>query len=81
MLIKFSCNNPDCKNEISKFFKSHKDIPPFLDCGSCGTGKLEREYESPSSKSTFVIDNGFQAKSVEVLSEIIEIEEKKVNRD
>jgi hypothetical protein len=81
MLIKFSCNNPRCKNEISKFFKTYKDIPSFLDCGSCGTGKLEREFSAPSSKSVFVVDNGFQAKSVEVTTEILDQENKKVNRD
>lgn len=81
MLIKFYCNNPDCGNEISKFFKSHKDIPPFLDCGACGTGKMEREYSAPSSKSTIVVDNGFQSKSVEVLTEVVAKEEKKVNHD
>jgi len=81
MLIMFSCNNPECKNSISKFFKSHKDIPPFLDCGECGTGKLEREYSSPSSKSTVFVDNGMQAKTVEVLSEVVERESQKVNHD
>jgi hypothetical protein len=81
MLIKFSCNNPNCRNEISKFFKHHKDIPSFLDCGSCGTGKLEREFGAPTSKSVFVVDNGFQSKSVEVTSEILEREQKKVNHD
>lgn len=81
MLIKFVCNNTDCNNEISKFFKTHKDISPFLDCGACGTGKMEREYSAPSSKSTIVVDNGFQAKSVEVLTEVVERENQKVNND
>lgn len=81
MLIKFSCNNPDCQNEISKFFRSHKDIPPFVDCGECGTGKLEREYSAPSSKSTVIVDNGYQSKSVEITNDLIERETKKVNHD
>lgn len=81
MLIKFVCNNPQCNNEISKFFKNHKDIPPFLDCGSCGTGKLEREFGAPTSKSVFVVDNGYQSKSVEITSEILENERRKVNND
>jgi hypothetical protein len=81
MLIKFICNNPECDNNTSKFFKSYTDIPPFLDCGACGTGKLEREFSFPSSKSTVVVDNGFQQKAVEILSEVVEEQRKKVDRD
>lgn len=41
-MITFKCNNPDCDNQITKFFSKMKDVSPFLDCGECGTGKLER---------------------------------------
>lgn len=77
MIIKFVCNNPDCDNEISKFFKNHKDISPFLDCGACGTGKLERTLGAPSSKSTQFVDNGSQARRVEVMDAVVEKEQKK----
>lgn len=74
MLIKFVCNNPDCENHISKFFKRHQDIPPFLDCGACGIGKMERQIGAPSSKSVLTIDNGIQANAVEVNTEVIQRE-------
>jgi len=81
MLIKFICNNSDCNNEISKFFKTISQVPPFLDCGACGCGKMERHLSSPSSKSTFVIDNGHQAKEIEVLSEVIDREFERTKTD
>ena len=81
MLIGYTCNNSDCKNSISKFFKNHLEVAPFLDCGACGVGKLERDFEAPTSKSTVTIDNGFQAKSIEVLVDVIEREREKVDRD
>lgn len=73
-MIKFECNNPDCNNGITKHFVKVKDIPPFLDCGACGTGKLERQLGAPSSKSTQVIDNGVQARRVEVMNDVVEKE-------
>jgi len=74
MMILFRCNNPDCTNSIKKYFKTSKDIPPFLDCGECGVGKMERQLHAPSSKSTQIIDNGIQSRQVEVTNEVVEKE-------
>ncbi len=73
-MISFKCNNPDCDNSIVKMFTKVKDIPPFLDCGACGTGKLERQLGAPSSKGTQIIDNGIQARRVEVMNDVVEKE-------
>jgi len=81
MMIKFVCNNPDCDNEIDKFFKVAKDIAPFLDCGACGTGKLERTLGAPSSKSTQFIDTGAQARKVEVMIAVVEKEQNKLKQE
>ena len=81
MMVKFECNNPECDNEISKYFKSFKDISPFLDCGACGTGKLERTLGAPSTKSTQFIDNGIQARRVEVMSEVVQKERDKLDKE
>lgn len=79
MMINFACNNPDCDNSINKYFKKSKDIPPFLDCGACGTGKLERMLGAPTSKSTQFLDNGVQARKVEVMNAVVEKEQDKIN--
>jgi hypothetical protein len=71
LLINFCCNNDDCKNSIEKYFTKAKDIPPFLECGSCGVGKLERILGAPASKSVQYLDNGMQARAVEVNSEVV----------
>jgi hypothetical protein len=81
MLINFVCNNCDCKNSITKMFKNFKDIPPFLDCGQCGIGKLERQLGAPSAKSTQVVDNGNQAKAVEVMNEVVLKEQERLYRE
>ena len=81
-MIKFVCNNPYCDNNIDKLFQGYKPkIPPFLDCGACGTGKLERVLGSPSSDSVQIIDNGLQSRQVEVSKIVIDKERKKLYTD
>jgi len=77
-MIKFLCNNPDCDNNIVKVFQDVKLIPPFLDCGACGTGKLERQLGAPGSHKTQIVDNGIQSKQVEVSDEVVEKETKRL---
>lgn len=78
MMIKFVCNNIDCNNSIDKLFKKHRDIPPFLDCGACGTGKMERQLGAPTSKSTQFLDNGAQIRRVEVTSDVVQKEQERL---
>lgn len=73
-LIKFCCNNPECDNSRDHFYAKRKDIPPFLDC-FCG-GKLERTLGAPSSMSKVSVDNGVQAKTVEIVDRWNEIKER-----
>lgn len=77
-MIRFVCNNSDCVNEITKIFSNAKEIPPFLDCGECGIGKLERTLAAPATKSTQFIDNGLQSRKVEVSNDLIERERKRL---
>ena len=78
MIILFKCNTPACKNYIKKFFRKASEIPLFLDCGECGIGKMERQLESPFSKSTVIIDNGNQQRQVEVDNTVVEQERDKI---
>ena len=73
-MITFQCNNPSCDNNITKLFTDFRKIPQTLDCGACGIGKLERQLGAPSSKSTQVIDNGIQARKVEIDNDVVEKE-------
>lgn len=78
MLIKYICNG--CGNYITKYFSKSSEIKPFLDCGQCGTGKLERQLGVPSTSGTQIIDNGCQARQVEIRNSVIEKEEANVNK-
>ena len=80
-LIRFCCNNPDCDNEITKMYSKIKDISPFLDCGQCGTGKLERTIAAPTTKSTQIIDNGLQIRETEVMNVVVEKEQDRLYED
>lgn len=73
-LINFVCNNPECENCIEHFYAKRKDIPTYLDC-FCG-GKLERTLGAPSSMSKVSIDNGVQAKAVEIVDRWHEIKDR-----
>ena len=79
MIVYYVCNNPDCDNHIKKYYRSHKDIVGCLDCGECGTGKLERQLSAPTSKSTQIIDNGIQSRQVEVMDVIVEKERERLS--
>ena len=74
MLIKYECNNCDCDNSIDKYFAKADQIVPFIDCASCGIGKLERTLGAPTNKSVQYVDNGLQARKVEVSTELVQRE-------
>ncbi len=59
----------DCGLKVSKFYRNAKEAPVKLTC-VCGK-EYKKQLSAPSSKSTIVIDNGVQAKSVEVNLETI----------
>lgn len=80
-MIKFECNNPDCDNNITKLYTAVGKVPPFLDCGACGTGKLERILSAPSTKSTQIIDNGIQVRQTEIMNAVIEKEQQRLSEE
>ena len=62
MLINFKCNL--CGNEIKKYFKEKKDVPPFLTC-EC-SGVLEKQLPQFDFASLETVDNGAMARKVEL---------------
>lgn len=69
----------DCGRKMSKFHRNAKDAPMGFTC-ICGD-EYKRQLSSPSSKSVITIDNGIQAKSVEVNLETIESNEINSTKD
>lgn len=60
-----------CNGVDKKIYKNFKDIQNKIQC-TCG-GELVRQLSSPTQRSKMVIDNGVQAKAVELDREIVEI--------
>jgi putative FmdB family regulatory protein len=76
-IILYKC--PSCNNEFKKFHRTSKEILNKIEC-DCG-GQFLRQLSSPSQRSKMVIDNGVQAKAVEIDREIVEIIEDREKAD
>jgi hypothetical protein len=64
----------ECNYSATKFYRQAKDAPASLVCLKCGK-EQKKKLSSPNSLSKIVIDNGVQARSVEIIPNIIEINE------
>lgn len=76
-LIAYSC---ECGHSEKKLFRQIKDISTNIPCTKC-KGQMKKMLSAPSSSSKIVIDNGFQAKSVEILPNIVEINEERSRKN
>jgi putative FmdB family regulatory protein len=68
-LIAYAC---ECNHSEKKFFRQVKDIPATVACPKCEK-QMKKLLSSPSSSSKISIDNGIQARAVEITPDIIEI--------
>lgn len=78
MMVDYECTK--CDNTSSKYFRKSKDVSDEVECTECG-GQMERQLGAPNTKSTQFIDNGLQARRVEVSSDIVQQEKDKLYRD
>lgn len=76
-LIAYQC---ECKNVIKKFVRTAKDAPSSLICTKCSK-EMKKLLSAPSSTSKIVVDNGVQARAVEINPNIVEINEARANKD
>jgi Fe2+ or Zn2+ uptake regulation protein len=76
-LINYLC---ECKNSKSKFYRQAKDALAFIICDKCGK-EAKKSLCSPSTSSKIVVDNGFQARAIEVIPDIVEINQKRSEKD
>jgi tetraacyldisaccharide-1-P 4'-kinase len=78
-LIYYLC---EFNHSVSKFYRQAKDAPATVPCGKPDCGKdAKRQLKAPNSASKVVMDNGFQARAVEVNPDIVEINEARSNKD
>ena len=76
-LIHYLCG---CKYSTTKFHRKVKDVPTTITCVKCGK-EAKKMLSAPSSTSKIVIDNGVQARAVEVNPEIIEINKERSEKN
>lgn len=75
-LLYYACS---CGKNKSKFYRLAKDAPAGFIC-ECGK-EYKKQLSAPSSKSVITIDNGVQAKSVEVNLDTIKSNEENSTKD
>lgn len=76
-LFAYSC---ECGNVMKKFCRVVKDAPLYISCTKCQL-EAKKILSAPSSVSKVVVDNGVQARAVEINPEIIEINKERANKD
>lgn len=69
-IIAYAC--VDCKHIDKKFRRTVTDVPSFLICSKCGKNS-KKLLSAPTQQSKITIDNGIQARAVEVNPDIVEI--------
>ncbi len=76
-MINYECE--ECKNSFKKIFRK----PPFpsaLICDKCN-GTMKRLLSAPNSSSKISVDNGVQARRVEISPDIVETNEARSNKN
>jgi hypothetical protein len=76
-IINYTC---ECKHSIGKFFRQAKDSPVLFSCEKCGKD-MKKTLSIPSSSSKIIVDNGIQARAVEVIPNIVELNQERSNKD
>lgn len=77
-LIAFSC--PFCKTIMKKYVRTAKDAQSSFLCDKCGNS-LKKLLSAGSQSSKIVVDNGLQARAVEINPDIVEINEERSNKN
>lgn len=74
-MIRYACTDNKCGHTFTKLFRKGLDALPEFKCEKC-EGKAKRTLSSPASASKITVDNGIQARAVEIYPDIDQI-----NRD
>jgi hypothetical protein len=76
-MISYAC---ECGHKFSKVFRKATGIPSTLICEKCD-GSMKRLLSGPNSSSKISVDNGVQARAVEISPDIIETNQARSNKD
>lgn len=76
-LISYACASG---HSVKKFYRQVKEAPAVLPCEECDK-ELKKQLKAPASTSKISIDNGVQARAVEVNPDIIAINHERANKN
>jgi len=76
-LIHYLCG---CNHSVKKFHRQVTDIPACVVCEKCGK-QAKKMLSAPSSASKITVDNGVQARAVEINLEVIESNKERSTKD
>lgn len=76
-IIAYGC---ECKHVSKKFYRNAGQAPAFLICDKCQK-EMKRLLAVPSSTSKITVDNGIQARAVEINPEIVALNEERSNKN
>lgn len=76
-LIAFAC---ECNHIEKKFYRKATEAPSFLVCAKCEK-HMKKLLSSPSSSSKITVDNGVQARAVEITPDIVEINKERSEKN
>ena len=76
-MVNYACENG---HTDKKMFRKASDIPTFIDCSHCDK-KMRKQLSAPSSSSKISVDNGVQARRVEISPDIIEVNEERSKKN
>jgi tetraacyldisaccharide-1-P 4'-kinase len=71
-----------CGHSVNKFHRQAKEAPAEIACPADDCyHQLKKQMKAPNSTSKVVMDNGFQARAVEINPEIVEINQARSDKD
>jgi hypothetical protein len=70
----------ECKNTVKKFYRSAKDSPAFFTCDKCQK-EMKKVLSSPSTMSKIIVDNGVQARAVEIVPNIVQLNQERASKN
>jgi hypothetical protein len=76
-LIAYTC---ECNHSKSKLFRRVAEAPATIVCEKCNK-EMRKTLSSPTQSSKITVDNGFQARPVEIMPDIIEVNEERSRKN
>lgn len=76
-LMAYACS---CKHVVKKYYRLVAQAPATVICELCGLD-MKKQLSAPTSGSKITVDNGVQAKAVEIIPNIVELNEERSNKD